>query len=232
MAVPRSSLQATGLLRHATPEACARLAQGARETRHAEGETLWRAGDPAAELTFIRRGLVQIIKPAAAGPAAALGLFGPHECVGLVAVMGPHRYPADAVAISERVELLHVPASEFGAVMQQEPALAEAAHRALVQASQMLLAKIDVLTAGEVPQRLATLFLHLADRFGDVFAQGELRIPVGLSRAVLARLVGARSETVTRVMTRWERDGLLRTESDGFAVRDRACLVEQAGATS
>lgn len=232
MPVPLSSLHATGLLRHVSAELGSQLAARARETRHVEGETLWRAGDAAHELTFIRRGLVQIIKPAASGPAATLGLFGPHECVGLVAVLGPHRYPADAVAISERVELLHLPAEDFRAAMQQEPALADATHRSLVQASQMLLAKIDVLTAGEVPQRLATLFLHLADRFGDVFAGDELRIPVALSRGVLARLVGARSETVIRVMSRWEREGLLRTEADGFAARGRAWLLEQATAAN
>ena len=230
VSVSPSVLLATGLLRHASPAACDRLSRLARETQHLEGELLWQAGAAAAELTCIRRGLVQIIKPAAAGPAATLGLFGPHECVGLVAVMGSHRYPAQAVAISDRVELLHVDAAQFRVELQQDPQLADAAREALIQATQMLLAKIDVLTAGEVPQRLATLFLHLVDRFGDVFARGELRIPVALSRTVLGRLVGVRSETVIRVLTRWERSGWLRTEADGFVIPDREWLVGQAAA--
>ncbi|MBX7083740.1 MAG: Crp/Fnr family transcriptional regulator [Nannocystaceae bacterium] len=230
MPITANLLAGTGLLRAATPESIARLARGASSSEHGEGEVLWRAGEPATALTIIRRGLVQIVKHGA--PASTLGLFGPRECPGLVAVLGPGRYPADALAVSEHLELIHVPSAELQAVLEADHALAEAARRSLVAASQMLLAKIDVLTAGEVPQRLATLFLHLVDRFGDTFADGETRIPVVLSRSVLARLVGARSETVIRVMTRWEREGALRTERDGFVIRDREWLVaEQATAS-
>ncbi len=230
MPITAALLASTALLRAAAPESAARLAQVARGSEHTEGELLWSAGEPAPALTIIRRGLVQIVKHGA--PASTIGLFGPRECPGLVAVLGSGRYPADALAISERLELIHVPASELHAVLERDNALADAARRSLVAASQMLLAKIDVLTAGEVPQRLATLFLHLVDRFGDTFSQGEMWIPLTLSRTVLARLVGARSETVIRVMTRWERDGALTTERDGFAIKDRAWLVaEQASAS-
>ncbi|MFO0635101.1 MAG: Crp/Fnr family transcriptional regulator [Nannocystaceae bacterium] len=230
MPITATLLASTPLLRAASPESAARLARAASSSEHAEDEVLWRAGEPASALTIIRRGLVQIVKHGA--PVSTLGLFGPRECPGLVAVLGPGRYPADALAVSERLELIHVPAPELQAVLEHDHALAEAARRQLVAASQMLLAKIDMLTAGEVPQRLATLFLHLADRFGDTFSEGETRIPVVLSRTVLARLVGARSETVIRVMTRWEREGALSTERDGFVIRDRAWLVsEQASAS-
>lgn len=226
--VPKAVLLGMPLFRLASDEATSRLAAAATESQHIEDDILWRVGDVTRSLTIIRRGLVQIVKPAHVGPAATLGLFGPRECPGLVAVLGPGRYPAEAIAISHCVDLVHLPPDLVRALLQREPAVAEAANQSLVAASQMLLAKIDVLTAGEVPQRLATLFLHLTERFGDNFAHGEVRIPVALSRGVLARLVGVRSETVIRVMTRWERDGLLHTESDGFTIADRHWLARMA----
>ena len=65
------------------------------------------------------------------------------------------------------------------------------------------------------------LFDHLAERFGDEREDSSTVIPVVLSRTALAWLVGARVETVIRAMTRWQREGWIETNREGFIIYAR-----------
>jgi CRP/FNR family transcriptional regulator len=74
------------------------------------------------------------------------------------------------------------------------------------------------MSAGSVERRLAALLQHLLDRFGDELEDGETVIQVALSRAELASLVGATLETTIRMMSRWRREGIVSTTTEGFVV--------------
>jgi CRP-like cAMP-binding protein len=232
VALNEAVLRGCGFLREASHESLSLLLARAVEATLAEDEPLWRMGDVPESAHFIRRGLVQIVRRLPSGDEATIGLFGPRECAGLVAVLGGQRYPAEAVAVSDRVDVIRVPSDVLRDSIASDPALARAMNGTLVSTSNLLRAKIEVLTAGEISQRLATLFLHLGERFGDETGDDELFIPVVLSRKMLARLVGARSETVIRVMTRWDREGLVSTSGEGFTVHGPARLREASEASS
>jgi len=67
------------------------------------------------------------------------------------------------------------------------------------------------------------------DQFGDDFEDGTSRIPVALARKDLADLISTSVETVIRVMTRWEREGVVTIDDDGFTLRNRGALTTAAG---
>lgn len=211
-------LKASKLFRGLDDAWISRLADASRVLRFDDGEPLWRAGAEATAFTIIQRGLVQIVQPTAGGESALLALFGPRESIGDAAVLERGRYPADAIAASERVEAIRVSAEPVLAAMSREPQLAQALNRALLDHTHALRAKITVMSAGAVSQRLATLLLHLAERFGDEDETGHTAIPVPLSRGALARLVGARVETVIRCLSGWQKKGWLETNKDGFVL--------------
>ncbi len=217
-------LRANPLFRDASPE---RVALFARETsvRHFEdGEAIWQLGEPATHFMILQRGLVQVLRRLPSGEAATLGIFGPRESLGTVAVLGRRPYPAEAIAYGDDVEVLSLRAEPVLLAMNDDPGLALAFNRALCEQTTMLRSRIDVLSAGSVPQRLATLLLHLAERFGDSVDEKTSRIPLSLSRTALARLVSARVETVIRAASDWQKRGLLSTDATGFEVHDLAEL--------
>lgn len=194
----------------------------ARETigrSYTSGEYLWHAGDAAAHFTVIQSGLVEIRRPTPSGEGAILGLFGPRESVGDFAVLERGTYPADAIAISETVEVLRVRADAVLEALERDAELARAVRTSLMEHIRMLRTKIDVMSAGPVPSRLATLLMHLVDRFGDELEDGTVSVAIALSRGQLARLVGARTETVIRTMTKWQREGWVETSNDGMRFR-------------
>jgi CRP/FNR family transcriptional regulator, nitrogen oxide reductase regulator len=217
-------LRANPLFRDVSPEQLAAFAQETTFRRYDEGQSLWLAGEPATHITLILRGLVQVVRRLPSGDVATVGLFGPREPIGTVAVIHRRPYPAEAVALSNVVETLCLRAEPVLAVMGTDPSLALAFNRLLCDTSSVLRARIDVLSAGSVPRRLATLLLQLADRFGDTGDDGVLRVPVALSRGALARLVSARVETVIRAASEWQKRGVLRTDSVGFELLDVAAL--------
>lgn len=217
-------LRANPLFRDLAPERLMEFAQETTLRRYDEGQSLWLAGEPATHLTLILRGLVQVVRRLPGGDVSTVGLFGPREPIGTVAVIHRRPYPAEAVALSDVVETLSLRAEPVLALMSTDPSLALAFNRVLCDTSSVLRARIDVLSAGSVPRRLATLLLQLADRFGDTGDDGVLRVPVALSRGALSRLVSARVETVIRTASEWQKRGLIATDAGGFELFDVAEL--------
>jgi CRP/FNR family transcriptional regulator len=70
---------------------------------------------------------------------------------------------------------------------------------------------------------MARFFLKLASEMGQSRADGTF-IPLPLSRQELADFIGTTIETSIRIMSRWSKEDLVRTEKDGFLVVDRPGL--------
>lgn len=184
------------------------------------GEPLFRAGESARCATVIASGMLKIVRHTADMTECILGLFGPRESVGLVAALEQRPYPATALALSERVSVVNVRIDSLLEMMSADASLALSLNRALIHHTKILHEKIDVMSAGAVPQRLASLLLALAGRFGDEREDGTTFVPLALSRGELSSLVGARVETTIRTLSRWQRQGWVRTTRDGFDLLD------------
>lgn len=198
------------------------FSRAAHRARFARGDFLWRAGDPAMAITVITSGLVKVCQPLRQGQSTIVGLFGPRESLGDMAVVSGHGYPADALAASDTVDVLRVEKSAVLDAMARHPSVGMAINRSLVEHSNQLRGKIQILAAGSVERRLVALLLNLANRFGDELEDGCTAIPVVLSRTELACLVGTTVETTIRIMSRWQKSGLVETTADGF----RLCSLE------
>lgn len=212
------------LFRQATAETLRDIADATTVTICQQGDFLWHAGDVPAHCYFLTRGLLEITRATPDGQEIALALFGPRECPGLFAALEGKRFPAAARCLSTDAEVLRVELSALLRAVDQAPTVTRAMSQVLRDHNAILREKVEVLTAGEVPQRLATLFHLLGERFGDDDVTGALSIPLTLTRRVLARLVGVRVETVIRVLARWEREAFVETSERGFVVRDPARL--------
>jgi CRP-like cAMP-binding protein len=99
---------------------------------------------------------------------------------------------------------------------------------AIAQRVQALQAKVQILSAGGVEARLASLLLDLAERFGDELDDDTVVIPLALSRQDLANLVSTTFETTVRVMSRWQKAGWVQTTEDGFVLRNVEALAQAA----
>lgn len=217
-AAAEALLRGSRLLRNVPGSVVTRLAAVARVIDAPRGVTLWHEGDVAHELALVVRGLLRVVRHLPDGSELTLGLFGPHEWVGVPAALEAGRYPADAVAVTE-VRLLKLPVASVR-IERAEPTLSDAVQQMLLQHSRTLHAKLDFVGAGSTSSCLAALLLHLAERFGEHGDDGVTSIHLSLSRAVLAELVSARVETVIRLLSRWQREGLVSSGPRGVELYD------------
>jgi CRP/FNR family transcriptional regulator, nitrogen oxide reductase regulator len=204
------------------------LADRAVRRHLARGEALWHAGDKASHFTVILAGLMKIARTGRDGTESIVAVFGPGESIGDIAVVQRGTYPADAVAVGETTEVLKLEAGPVLSAIASDPGVAEALNAVLIEHTHALHEKIAVMSAGAVPQRLATLLLHLKERFSQPVSGRAVRVPIVLSRADLASLIGARIETTIRVMSAWQKRGLVLTGPEGFVLADPEELREIA----
>jgi CRP/FNR family transcriptional regulator len=222
-------LERAALFKGVTPSVLEQMVSAATTRTHARGANIWRVGDRPQALLVVRGGLVKLTRPAARGRTSLCGLFGAPALLGELVLVKGVPYQNAAIAATANVTLVSIPRDVVLACAEREPRIALNLFCAFEQKFTALHDKIDVLSAGSVEARLATLLLKLYAQFGDELDDGSLRIGVPLSRQELADMVSTSFETAVRVLTRWEREGTVATDVDGFTLGDRARLQALSG---
>lgn len=189
-----------------------------------KGETIFAEGDPADRIQFIFVGKVKIVK-AAPSRDLILEILGPGEPVGAVAVFERFPYPAAALAL-EPTGVISIPEREFFSLMQKHPDIMRRLLAGLTRRLMALNRRMADMT-GSVEYRAARLFTTLAERVGQKRG-GAVFIPLALTRQEIADLIGTTIETAIRIMSRWQKDGLIETDKGGFLVARLAALREIA----
>jgi CRP-like cAMP-binding protein len=88
--------------------------------------------------------------------------------------------------------------------------------------------RLAELSGTRIEPRFARLFLKLAGEMGRQ-ERGGTFVPLALSRQELADMTGTTIETAIRIMSRWGKEEIVRTEKDGFVILDRRTLEATAG---
>jgi CRP-like cAMP-binding protein len=219
-------LRRSPIFRRLAPEDRARLTSVAQVREFEKSGMLFSEGDASDFLYTIVTGRVKVFKVTARGTDVILEIFGPGDAVGAVAVYESRPYPASATAL-EATSCLLIPRPAFFTLLETQPTFVRGLLVGLTHRLVELTNRLTELTGGHIEPRLARLFLKLADDMGQQI-QGGIFIPMPLARQELADMVGTTIETTIRIMSRWGKENVVRTEKDGFVVVDRAALESLA----
>jgi CRP/FNR family transcriptional regulator len=216
------ALSRSPMFRRVAPEDRAQLASVARLRAFDKAEAIFNEGDDSDCLYTIISGRVKVFKTTARGTDLILEIFGPGDAVGAVAVYESRPYPASAVAL-EPTTCLILPRQAFFSLLESRPGLVRAVLIGLTHRLVELTNRLAELSGGRIEGRLARFFLKLSHDMGQQRPEGVF-IPLALSRQELADMIGTTIETSIRIMSRWGKQDIVRTEKDGFVVVDRATL--------
>ena len=86
---------------------------------------------------------------------------------------------------------------------------------ALIKRNLRLLERLSHLTDGDVETRLQNLLSSFGVRYG-MFTGKTTFIPLSLPRQRLAEMLNCRSETVTRIITKWKKSGVVDFRKEGI----------------
>ena len=181
------------------------------------GAFLFLEGAPAAHVSFLLAGQVKVVHETDDGQEVILRLIQPGEFFGGAGGWGAPVYPASAVALDD-IRVFRLPVRAFAALIELHPEFALAVIREMGIRLREAEARIRELQAERVERRIARTLLRLAGKTGQKSAAG-IQIDLPQSRQHLAELSGATLSTVSRVLSEWDRQGLI------LAGRERVTIV-------
>lgn len=204
------------------PEYLTQLAQIASEREYARGQTVFSEGEDGAGFFVALTGSIKVYKVAPDGKEQILHLFGPGEPFGEVPVFEGARFPANAVAL-ESARVLFFPRDAFIGLLRKEPGLALKMLAVLSRRLRRFTQLIEDLSLKEVPGRFAAYVLYAGKGIaGDV-------VDLGMPKAQLASLLGTIPETLSRILGRMSRAGLIESgPGNRIRILDRSELEHLA----
>ena len=200
----------------------ARIAQVAQVVTYAKGDLLFSEGDPAQSFYVVCSGRAKVFKMTPSGKDVILEIFGAGHPLGAVAVYEGRPFPASAMALEDTTCVL-IPRHAFFALLVEHPLLVRGLLLGLTRRLMELTNRIADLTGGRVEPRVARLFMKMVDETGRP-ERGGTFVPTPLTRQEIADMTGTTIETCIRIMSRWGKDDIVRTEKDGFLIMDPRAL--------
>jgi CRP-like cAMP-binding protein len=211
------------MLRHLSDAELETLAMRATITRCDRGDTLLRRGDPATGMMVILQGRVRISITSADGREVSLGMLGPGNVVGEMALLDGGERSADVIATEDCVLLL-IARSDFLPLLEGSPSLCLKMLEVLCSRLRDVNRSMEEIATLSLPERLGRILLRLARTCGGT-ASDELRLELRLSQKDLSTLVGASREKVNRQLRLWEQTGALMYERGYMHIRKPGVLA-------
>jgi CRP-like cAMP-binding protein len=185
-----------------------------------KGKAIFAEGDPASGLYVVLSGRVKIYKISIDGKEQILHIFGAGEPFAEVPVFEGKRFPAHAEAIEDS-SFLFFPRPDFIDLIKRNPSLALNMLAILSRRLRNFTALVDDLSLKEVPGRLAAHFLYLSEQ-----RQGADDLELDIPKSQLAGMLGTIPETLSRILARMTKQGLIFSEGPKIRIADRQALVD------
>jgi CRP-like cAMP-binding protein len=209
-----------------TPEALQQIAAEAAIRRREPGGTFFQEGDPAAAFFVIQSGTVKLTQLTPEGHQVVLRLLNAGDAFGGVSAFGGGSYPITAEAVTA-VSALEWPGAVMRSLMERHSRLALNALRMVAARLHELDAQYRQLATEKVERRIARALVRLVQQSGRR-VEGGVLIDLPLSRDDIAQMTGTTLYTVSRLVSRWEAEGILEVGRQRIVVRNPHALMSVA----
>lgn len=190
---------------------------------HPAGQVILLENDWGGSVYFVLDGWVKIRTYNIDGKEVTLNILGRGEIFGEMAALEEVPRSTDVITLTE-TKISSIPAHDFVAVVQADPLAGIRLARLMARRLRQLNRRLRLREADSL-SRVADTILFLAEGQGK---QGEKGIEIpNLPHRELSSLSGLARETVTRVLTKLEKKGLIQREAEVICIPDKLAL-EQA----
>jgi CRP-like cAMP-binding protein len=195
----------------------------ASSRRHDAGTSIFLQGHPAERFYMLLDGYIRVARMSATGEQVTLHYIPSGEMFGIARAFRLDRYPATAVAAVECIGLSW-PMHLWDTFVSEYEGLAEETFRTVGGRLSEKNDRIVELTANQVEQRIANALLRLVNQTGRKVEDG-IEIDFPITRRDLSELTAATLHTVSRVLSGWEKRGLVESRRKRITVRDPHALM-------
>ncbi|MFQ3787864.1 helix-turn-helix domain-containing protein [Halomonas sp. A29] len=190
------------------------------------GEALVRQGGRFTSLYVVRSGsLKQSVDSQAGQRGQVMNFYLPGEIVGLDGI-GEPRYHSSVVAL-ESTFVCELPFTRLEDLAEQLPGLRGQLYRCMSRKLRNDQRTLCLLSGRTADQRLASFLLGLSERFRSRGYSPHC-FHLSMSRSDIASYLGLALETVSRVLARFQEQGVLSVSGRELTIHDREALLSLA----
>ncbi|MCX4188328.1 fumarate/nitrate reduction transcriptional regulator Fnr [Methylophaga sp. OBS4] len=197
-----------------------------RSQNYSRGQHLFSTESPFSAIYVVRSGSFKTTVAAIDGREQVTGFYFPGEFVGMDAIYEQaYKSNAKALESSSVCELPFEKLQELGASMPQLQVQMMSRLSKELSGDKSLMFLLGKKTAEE---KLATFLLSISKRFQDRgFSAKDFQL--SMSRGDIANHLGLAVETVSRLFTRFQDEGLIATHNKAISLRDTERLEQLCG---
>ncbi len=185
---------------------------------------IFEEGAPAERFYLLLDGYVRVLRITKEGKRVILLHIQSGQLIGIARAIGRTEYPATAMTASECLALSW-PMSLFDVFAEKYDGFINETQKAVGRRMNEMNTRIVELSSQHVDRRVANALLRLIDQSGREVGDGvEIDFPI--TRKDLSELSATTLHTVSRLMTAWERDGIVKSSRQRIVVRNPRKLAE------
>ena len=204
------------LFQNLDADTLADIMQTAVRRKYASGSFVFYQEDPANNFYVLLQGNVRMSQITPEGHQVIVHFFGPGQGVGIIATLGKFAYPLTAEAVEDCLFLVW-DSKLMNQLMEKYPRLAINSAHMLANRFRELQDRYRELATERVERRVARTVLRLAKQLGKKI-DGGILINMPLSRRDLAEMTGTTLYTVSRIVSKWEQNGLVKTGREQITI--------------
>lgn len=212
------------LVSHAKKALQARLKDKFVASKLDRGQFIFFEGDDAAALYLVESGVVEANVIHGDGKVYIFHFVFPGEIFGEGVVYGQEFFLFSTVARKEAV-VWHISKDDLLPILEQDPELERHILQMVGQKLDSSYIKARCIAGERVERRVACILLKTMDEGAGMYGCRE-RVDQPLTNRDISGLIGSTEETVSRVMSRLKKEGIVGVQDKQLVVLDRDGLVK------
>ncbi|MDP3342257.1 Crp/Fnr family transcriptional regulator [Frigidibacter sp.] len=204
------------------------ILDAAQALRFDAGVPVFSEGMPVERFFLLLDGHIRVIRTTAAGDQIIALHIAPGQLFGIGAALGHTAYPATAMTADECV-VLAWPNRLWAEFTARHDGFATETYKVVGARVGEMNNRIVELATQQVEQRIANAILRLVTQMGRK-VEGGIEIGIPITRQNISDMTGTTLHTVSRLLSAWEREGIVASERRKITVTAPHRLVLLSGA--
>ena len=194
----------------------------ATSRRYPEGNSVFVEGAEADRFFMLLDGYIRVVRITETGEQIIALHIPPGQLFGIAKALGRTTYPATAITASESI-VLSWPMTLWDSFIGYDGFATETYKTVGTRLGEMNNRIVEMATQ-QVEQRVANALLRLVNQTGRKVEDG-IEVDFPITRQDLSELTATTLHTVSRLLSQWEKDGLVKSRRKRIVVSNPHALV-------
>lgn len=195
----------------------------ATSRRYDEGVAIFEEGAPAERFFMLLDGYVRVIRVTPTGEQLTALHIPAGQLLGIAKAIGRTAYPATAVTATESI-VLSWPMRLWDSFVSDYDGFATQTYKTIGDRLGEMHNRVVEMATQQVEQRVANALLRLINQTGRKVSDG-IEIDFPITRQDLSELTATTLHTASRLLSAWEKQGLVQSRRRRIKVLDPHALV-------